>query len=281
MFPLRRLMAALGAALWIGLLLPVQLLLLRLGSPLARALPRLFHKGVCRLLRIQVETRGTPLAEGPVLFASNHVSWMDIPVLGSILKASFIAKHEVSGWPLFGLLARCQRTVFIERRARKTIDHRDEMVVRLEQRDCLILFAEGTSGDGLRVLPYKSAFFSLAEKRIGDRPLAVQPVSIAFTRLNNLPVGRRATQYYSWVGDEDLLPHLWRYMGAGPGRVVVEFHPPVTIEQFASRKELANYCRNVTRQGVDDAKTGRPARRGPLPLPGPQAEPAAGAGTAG
>ncbi|MCW5732400.1 MAG: 1-acyl-sn-glycerol-3-phosphate acyltransferase, partial [Alphaproteobacteria bacterium] len=77
---------------------------------------------------------------------------------------------------------------------------------------------------------------------------------------------------------------LWRYMGAGPGTVVVEFHPPVTIEQFASRKELANYCRNVTRQGVDDAKTGRPPRRGPLPLPRPRDEAlaaAAGGGTAG
>lgn len=274
MFTLRRHAVALLALVWIFSLMPVQLLLLSLGRPLSRRLPRLFHAGCCWLLRLTVEMRGEPAQAGPVLFVSNHVSWMDVPVLGKLIDASFIAKHEVATWPIFGLLAKCQRTVFIERKARRTADHRDEMLVRLEQGDSLVLFPEGTSGDGLRVLPYKSAFLSLAEKTYAGKPLCVQPVSIAFTYLNNMPVGRRATSLYAWVGDEDLLPHLWRYLAAGPGKVVVEFHPPVTIEQFASRKELANYCRNVTRQGIDDAKTGRPPRAQPQTLPASAPAPA-------
>lgn len=272
MLPLRRHMVVVLAILWIALLLPIQLIVMRVTPRHSHLLPRLFHRGVCRLLRLKVEVRGMPRERGPTLIASNHVSWMDIIVLGSVVDACFVAKHEVATWPVFGLLAKCQRTVFIERRLRRTADHRDEMIERLEQGDNLILFPEGTSGDGLRVLPYKSAFFSLAERSFSGQPLMVQAVSLAFVQLNNMPVGRRATELYAWVGDQDLLPHLWRYLAAGPGRVVVEFHAPVTIEQFASRKDLASFCRDATRLGIDRAKTGRLPR--PAPQPAPQPAPA-------
>jgi 1-acyl-sn-glycerol-3-phosphate acyltransferase len=190
---------------------------------------------------------------------SNHISWIDITVLAKLLPASFIAKHEVAGWPFFGLLAKLQRSVFIERRARRTADHRDQMTVRLERGDNLILFPEGTSGDGIHILPFKSAFFSLAERHIDGKPLTVQPVSIAFARLNNLPVSRRVMPTYAWVGDEDLLPHLWNFLQVGTVTVAVEFHSAVTIEQFPSRKALAQHCRDVIGQGVDRVLTGRPA----------------------
>ena len=265
MFPLRRLLVIPFAGLLILCTVPVQMLLLAWASPAAKRFPKVFHTGMCWLLRLKVEVRGEINRQGPTLFVSNHISWIDIPVLGQLLEASFIAKHDVEKWPIFGFLAKCGRTVFIERRARRTADHRDEMLTRLQAGDSLILFPEGTSADGIRLLPYKSAFFSLAEKRVGDRPLTVQPVSITFTQLNNLPVGRRTTGFYAWMGDEDLGPHVWRYLGAGPGTVVVTFHQPVTIAQFRSRKEMSEYCRLVTSQGVDEAKTGRPRQRPLLP----------------
>ena len=253
-------------ALWTLPLIPVQMLAVRFGWRLAERLPLFYHAVVCRILRVRVETCGRIATQRPVLFVCNHISWIDITVLAKLLPASFVAKHEVAGWPFFGLLAKLQRSVFIERRARRTADHRDVKTVRLERGDNLILFPEGTSSDGIHVLPFKSAFFSLAERQVNGRPLTVQPVSIAFARLNNLPVGRRTMPVYAWVGDEDLAPHLWNFLKAGPSTVVVELHPPVTIDQFASRKELALHCRDVIRRGVDRVLTGRPA---------PAAEPAA------
>jgi 1-acyl-sn-glycerol-3-phosphate acyltransferase len=257
-------------ALWTLPLIPVQLLAVRFGWRLAERLPLFYHAGVCRILRVQVEVRGHLATQRPVLFVCNHISWMDITVLAKLLPASFIAKHEVAGWPFFGLLAKLQRSVFIERRARRTADQRDEMTVRLERGDNLILFPEGTSSDGIHVLPFKSAFFSLAEQQVNGRPLTVQPVSIAFARLNNLPVGRRTMPIYAWVGDEDLAPHLWNFLKAGPSTVVVELHAPVTIDQFASRKAMARHCRDMIRRGVDRVLTGRPQ-----PAAEPPAMPAA------
>lgn len=252
------------AALWTGLLLPVQMLAVSCGfKRLAEGVPQLYHGGLCRLLRIRVEVRGRALREGPVLFVSNHVSWLDILVLAKLLRAAFIAKHEVAGWPLFGLLAKLHGAVFIERRQARTAEHRDEMSRRLDAGDSLILFPEGTSSDGIRLLPFKSAFFSLAEREVKGRHLRVQPVSLTFARLDNLPVGRRSMAVYAWVGEQELVPHLWQFLAAGPSTVVVEFHAPVTIEEFASRKDLCRHCSDTIRRGVSAVLSGRPLAASP------------------
>ncbi|HYM33578.1 MAG TPA: lysophospholipid acyltransferase family protein [Candidatus Cybelea sp.] len=257
--PIRPWLILILVAIWTAPLVPLQMLSNLFGWRLGERIPLLYHTVICRLLRVTIETRGRMSNGRPVLFVCNHVSWIDITVLAKLLPASFIAKREVAGWPFFGMLAKLQRSVFIDRRARATANHRDEMTVRLERGDNLILFPEGTSSDGIHVLPFKSAFFSLAERTVRGRPLTVQPVSIAFSRLNSLPVSRRTMPIYAWVGDEDLVPHLWRFLSVGPITVVVEFHPPVTIANFASRKALSAYCRETIRRGVNDVLTGRPS----------------------
>lgn len=251
--------------LWTALLLPIQALAFRAGWRLSEVIPRLYHAGLCRLVRLQVEVRGERSRVRPTLFVSNHVSWIDILVLAKLLPASFIAKREVAGWPLFGQLAKLHGAIFIERKARRTKDHRDEMTLRLQQGHSLILFPEGTSSDGIHLLPFKSAFFSLAEHEIDNKPLVVQPVSLTFAKVNHLPVGRRTMSLYAWVGDQELLPHLWRFLTVGPSTVVVEFHPPVSIGDFASRKDLCRHCGDVIRLAVSDVLSGR--RRAP-PAPG-------------
>lgn len=258
-------------------LIPVQMLLLRLGHPGRRWLPTLYHRGVAWMLRLKVHVHGRPHQDGPVLFVINHISWLDIVVLSMPLPVSFIAKSEVETWPFFGLLARLQRTVFVDRNARqRTAEHRDEMRERLAAGDNLILFPEGTSSDGLRVLPFKSAFFAAAEQPVNGKPLVVQPVSLGYAKLNHMPVGRRWMPMFAWLGDEDLLPHLWRYLKAGPAEAVIEFHHPISIEDFASRKEMAAYCHQVVIEGLSDINAGR--EPGPRSLPksrlGPEELPA-------
>lgn len=243
--------------IWTLALIPVQVVALWLNSPIADRLPPFYHRGVARLFGLKIRCIGKRADDHPVLYVSNHISWLDIVVLGGTLNASFIAKHEIATWPFFGLLARLQRTVFIERKARRTADHRDEMVVRLEQDHSLILFPEGTSDDGLRVLPFKSAFFVLAERPVNGRHITVQPISVGYSKLHGMPVGRRAMPIFAWVGDEDLAPHLWTYLKAGPAEAVIIFHEPINIERFANRKAMTAHCHDEVRRGLSEINAGR------------------------
>lgn len=243
---------------WTMALLPIQALAVQLRwRQLAEAVPMLYHRGLARILRVRVRRVGSPTRERPTLFVFNHVSWLDIVVIDTLFPGCFVAKADVATWPIFGLLAKLQRTVFVERRASRSAESRDEMSVRLEQGDNLILFPEGTSSDGLGVLPFKSTFFALAEREVDGRPLQVQPVSICYSRLNGLPVGRTWATNFAWVGDQDLASHLWRFLKAGPSEVVVQFHEPVTISEFGSRKALSAHCQRVIAQGISDALASR------------------------
>lgn len=252
--------ALIRIAFYLGLtlpLMPVQALAVALRLPLHRSLPLWYHRQCCRILGFHVERIGRRSRARPTLYAANHVSYFDIMILGSLVKASFVAKTEVADWPLFGWLAKLQRTVFIERRGRHAADQRLEMLARLEAGDSLILFPEGTSGDGNRVLPFKSALFAVAEHRPRGKPLIVQPVSIAYTRLDGVPMGRYLRPYVAWYGDMDMASHLWTAAGLGWITAVVEFHPPVTIDEPGSRKALSEHCYRSVAAGVASALAGR------------------------
>jgi 1-acyl-sn-glycerol-3-phosphate acyltransferase len=247
-------------SLYAGFTLPLmawQRLALALGLPVTEALPAWYHRQCCRILGITVRRRGRPSRHRPTLFAANHVSYLDIAVLGGLVRGSFVAKSEVRSWPLFGLLAELQSTIFVERRAQRTRRHRDAMAERLAEGRNLILFPEGTSSDGNRVLPFKSALLSVAETRPGGGPLVVQPVSITYTRLDGIPLGRHLRPLCAWYGDMDLAPHLWQLAGLGRLTAVVQFHPPVTLADFGSRKALADHCQAAAARGVAAALTGR------------------------
>src|SRR5690606_14738865 len=159
--------------------MPVQTAALAFGLRRAgERLPVFFHRTCLRVIGIRIDQRGTPAAARPTLYVSNHSSYLDIVVLGALLPASFVAKAEVAGWPLFGLLSKLQRTVFIDRRRGSTLLQREAIADRLKAGDNLILFPEGTSNDGNRTLPFRSALLSVAEEAPeGSPPLAVQPVS--------------------------------------------------------------------------------------------------------
>ncbi|HXP30843.1 MAG TPA: lysophospholipid acyltransferase family protein [Stellaceae bacterium] len=239
-------------------LMPVQAALIGLGSPLARRLPAFYHGLVCRVLGLRLERRGMPSHVHPTLFVANHTSYLDIEILGAAIEGSFISKAEVGQWPFFGWLAKLQRTVFVDRRVRSTAEQRDAIKERLEHGDNLILFPEATSGDGMHVLPFKSALFSVAEYAPKGEPLVVQPVSIAYVRLDGMPLGRFYRPFLAWYGDMTMGSHLWTMLGLGTVEVAVTFHPPVTFAAFGSRKAMAEYCCRVVSGGLSAALAGRP-----------------------
>jgi len=240
-------------------LMLLQILFVACGWRARSKFPIWYHRRCLRILGIDVRKRGSISQRRPTLFASNHVSYWDIAVLGSLIEGSFVAKSEVARWPFFGWLAKLQRTVFVERNPRKAGDHKADIVRRLEAGDNLILFAEGTSGDGNRVLPFKSALFAVAETEIEGAQIQVQPVSVTYTRLDGIPLGRYLRPVFAWYGDMELFGHLWRAAGLGIVTVVVEFHPPVTLQDFGSRKALCEYCQRKSAEGVSQALAGRAA----------------------
>jgi 1-acyl-sn-glycerol-3-phosphate acyltransferase len=252
--------AVVRLAIYIGFtlaLIPVQAIALLLKSEVAVRLPRFYHRRCLQILGVRLETVGRPSRERPTLFVSNHASYLDITVLGAAVHGSFIAKEEVSGWPGFGLLAKLQRSVFIRRERGEVGKQSDEIGERLEAGDSLILFPEGTSGDGNRVLPFKSALFQVAKREVKGKALTVQPVSVAYTRLNGVPIGRALRPFYAWYGDMSLAPHLWHLAGLGQLTVVVEFHPPTNLPERGSRKALASYARQHIGAGLARANAGR------------------------
>jgi len=165
----------------------------------------------------------------------------------------------VASWPFFGMLAKLQRTIFVDRRRHSTHTQRDDLLRRLTDGDNVILFPEGTSNDGNRILPFRSALFSVAEPRhhgAGDgqiRDLNVQPVSIAYAKLNGLPIGHGLRPLFAWYGDMELFSHLVKLASLGSVTIRVEFHPAVPFSRFGSRKALSDHCQRLVAAGVDRA----------------------------
>lgn len=227
-------------------LFPLQVFAHRLQRFWHKSLPRRWQKFMCRLLGFKVMVNGDMSQGRPLLLVANHVSWSDILVLGSIAEVSFIAKSEVKDWPLFGNFAQLQRTVFIEReRKHKTADQANEIAARLKSGDILVLFAEGTTSDGNRVLPFKSSLLGAAKAALnvgnGDAidHVLIQPVSLAYTRIQGLPVGRFLRPVVAWPGTMPLVKHLKGILAARAIDVEVTFGVPVMFDRSSDRKALS------------------------------------------
>jgi 1-acyl-sn-glycerol-3-phosphate acyltransferase len=258
-------MARLRAALIIAAFLivtlpcmPVQWLLLKLRLPAARTFPHRYHRVVAYLFGIHIKVVGKPVRGEGVLMVANHTSWADIVIFSAVAPISFVAKSEVADWAFFGTLARLQRTVFVERQRRSaTGETRDAIRDRLLAGDALVLFPEGTSHDGNKVLPFKSALLGAAEAVLANGcHVKVQPVSTAFTGLHGLPMGRENRPLFAWYGDMEMVPHLWEAILAGPLDVVVQFHEPFSLDVM-DRKTLAARAQEIVQSGQAAALAGR------------------------
>ena len=225
------------------LLLPFQLLGLRFNWKIRRFLPRLWHRVACRVLGIRVRVHGVLEAKRPLLLAANHASWKDILVLGSVADVVYIAKSEVRGWPVFGILARLQATIFVEREQRqKTGEQVNEIAERLAAGEVVVLFPEGTTSDGNRLLEVKSSLFGAAASAVPHAPdgiVHIQPVSIAYTGLHGMAMGRYHRPIAAWPGDIELLPHLMGILRAGAVDVDVDFGERVDYTRTSNRKAVS------------------------------------------
>lgn len=240
-------------------LLPFQLVALAFDWPMRRRLPRFWHRIACYMLGIRVAVHGLPESGRPLMLAANHASWKDILVLGSIADVVFVARSDVRQWPVFGMLARLQKTIFVEReQKRRTGEQVDEIAARMAAGEVVVLFPEGTTSDGNRLLEIKSSLFGAVSGvavQADGNPVYVQPVAIAYTGIQGVAMGRYHRSIAGWPGDVQLLPHLIGIMKAGAIEVDVSFGETESFRKGDNRKVLAaNVAASIRRMLLESLR---------------------------
>ncbi len=250
------------AVAWTLVACLIQTLLLALPGHAKVAFARFYWATITHLIGLDVCVIGAAVPGRRVIFAANHSSWLDIPVLGGRFEACFVSKDEIARWPLVSTVAKLGRTVFVSRQRTATGRERDDMHGRMVAGDNLLLFPEGTSSDGGRVLPFRTSFFSIAEQAAwpeGDPPLIV-PISVVYDRLAGLPTGRSSRSVFAWYGDMNLASHFWQLAQWRGMRVTVLIHPPLDPREFATRKVLAQAAWDAVAGGAAALRQNRPVR---------------------
>lgn len=242
-------------AVWTVPLVSAQIILLIFHKgKAAYYIPRFWHQGVCAIVGLKTEIKGRPIHDRQVIYASNHLSYLDIPVIGSYLLASFIAKLDVASWPVMGFLAKVQQTAFISRTSSHAKKVANALDVMLKDGKSLILFPEGTSSAGTSLLPFKSSLFSLVipKEEAHMAPIPIQPFVLELVSVNGKAPTPQSRDLYSWYGEMEFGPHIWEFLKNKGATVRLTFLPPITPAIGQDRKEL---CRMVQ----DEIQTGLPA----------------------
>ncbi len=234
--------------------LPLQGLALR-RPRLAGRLLRILCHGLLRILRVSVEVRGAVAEGGPVLLVANHISWIDILALGSVMPFCFLAKREVASWPLLSTFAKAQGTVFVDRRRRRgVLAANRSMAERMLAGRRVLLFPEGTTLAGAVPGRFLSSHFAAARDLLrlapGEGTVAVQPVCLAYS-----------SPLAAWVGDEALVPHVWRVVRGEPMHCVVLLGTPIPYGVESDRKAVAVAAREAI-VGLLAAERAVPSLRG-------------------
>jgi lyso-ornithine lipid O-acyltransferase len=247
-------------------LLPFQLIGIAFDLRLQRSIPHLYHRILCALIGVRIREVGRRSTASPLLILSNHVSWLDICVITALAPVVFVAKSEVAGWPVFGWLARLQRTIFINRQARhQTGAATREIADRLLGGDAVVLFAEGTSSDGIRVLPFRSSLVGAVRHALGTGThhthVTVQPMSLAYVGYGGVPMGRALRERIAWYGDAELIPHLLRVLSSGAVDVTVSWGDATAYDMGTDRKVMAREAEKSVRRMTTAALRATPPGR--------------------
>jgi len=242
------------------LLISIQWILGKLGLPGWGFIASNYYRVLCALLRMRVRVNGVPMRDRAVLYVSNHISWADILVIGSLAPVAFVAKREVASWPLVGITAKLQRTVFVDRtRRHQTGEAVADIVKRLKDGVSVVLFAEGTSSDGNRVLPFRSALLGAVEEASAHAGnVIIQPMSISYSGLHGIPMGRQHRPLVAWYGDLDFLPHIKAFIEQGAVDAVVSYGEAIPANVETDRKAMTKRLENSVRGLLASTLRGRP-----------------------
>jgi len=207
------------------------------NRPVSGYITKLVCKGSLLVIGLRLFVSGVPMNKKGAI-VSNHISWLDIFVLNSQARMYFVAKSEVSGWPIIGWLAKLTGTIFIRRNklyAKSQIKLFEDCLIEGQR---VLFFPEGTSSDGLRVLPFKSTLFeSFFGKSVKDLTF-VQPASISYFAPHS-----KDARFYAWFGEMSFAKHFfWVLSAKNRGHIKLKFYPALKVNKFNNRKQLTEAC---------------------------------------
>lgn len=233
-----------------------------LRAPGWNIVPRAFHKVGTIFLGLRITVLGTPVEDRPTLIVSNHISWTDIVAIGSVANVTFVAKQEVKKWFFVGFMADLQRTVYVDR-TRRTDAKRttSEMAKRMADGGAVLLFAEGQSDIGTHVLPFRSALVGAAQQAMmeaGAKEVLIQPLTIAYTKLQGLPVGRTDRSLIAWIKGKTIGENIREILTGGVKEVTIAFGQPKALTKGADRKQVTKDAENEVRRMLVALNRGDP-----------------------
>lgn len=196
------------------------------------ALTRWWYRRLCRILGLRLTVTGG-LTPG-ILLVANHISWLDIPVLGAQGDIAFLSKAEIRAWPLIGWMAEVLGTLFIHRGANQARDIADQIATRARAGQVVVIFPEATTADGTQLRPFHPRLFAAAQEG-GAR---LQPVALRYGEPDRLD------RIAPFIGDDQALPHLLRVLRHPGIQVQVQFLSPLASAGL-DRKGMAEACRRA------------------------------------
>ena len=218
----------------------VQSFALRFAPSLSKRIPIWINRIILVALGVRLHVRGEPDARRPLLLVANHVSWLDIPVLFALAPVRFVAKSEVADWPVIGWMARLARTLFIERGNHGAVkDKAREVEEALRAGDLVVIFPEGTTSDGNRVLFFKSGLLGAVREAMEDDQLDVQPLAITHTHASGLPLGRANRHHAAYPGGVRLGDSLLRVLREGSLDIAIDWGEALLYPPGVHRKDYA------------------------------------------
>jgi 1-acyl-sn-glycerol-3-phosphate acyltransferase len=223
------------------------------GRPVTPHITQIVCKIAFWIMGLRRAVIGTPMRHRGAVVA-NHTSWLDIFSLNAAQRIYFVSKSEVASWPGIGWLAKATGTLFIERNPKHARKQTEVFQQRLLDNHRLLFFPEGTSTDGLQVLPFKTTLFqSFFAPELRD-VIWVQPVTVIYTA----PDGTDP-RFYGWWGDMSFGGHLLRTLASlRQGQVTTIYHTPLAVADFENRKALAQACEAQVRAAHPSAGLAAP-----------------------
>ena len=222
------------------ILLPFQVLIILFFRKYIYLIPCFFHKLCSKVFGLKIKILGEISKNKPTLFVANHASYLDIIILGSLFKTSFIAKKEVSKWPLIGILAILQNTVFVDRKISSLKSQENSILKHLENKNNLVIFPEGTSSDGNQVLPFKSSLFNIFENKINTK-IPIQITTIVYKKINGIHLNRSDRKKITWHSNMSLVPNALNVLKKFSIEIEVIFNKQF-LPKTNNRKKIALHC---------------------------------------
>ena len=231
---------------------PLQFLILALKLPFWNVLPRLFHRISAHFLGLNVKMIGEPDTGKATLVVANHISWIDIIAIGSVANLTFVAREEIKDWPFVGFFSRMQKTIFVNASKKDAaLSASNEMARRMVDGGAVCLFAEGRSDTGTHVMPFRSGLVASAQKALieaGAKHVSIQPVSIAYTHLQGLPITRPERALICWIKSKSIRENIWDILVSGTKDVTVSFGEPMPLAEGSNRKAITQEAEDEVRR---------------------------------